>query len=652
MAIYHCQVQIISRGKGKSSIAAAAYRSGEKLVDKKTGIIHDYTRKQDVEFNEIIAPSYAPNWVNDRNILWNEVEKIEKNKNSQLAREINIALPTELSKKQQKQLIREYVKDNFVNKGMIADIAIHDKNGGNPHAHIMLTVRKFNEDGTWGSKARKEYILDKNGEKIKKNNDFKSRKIETTDWNRKETMLKWKENWATHANKALEKVGCEERIDHRSYKEQGINQIATIHLGKNCSEMQKKGIENPRTEINNQIKELNQKKVIALQDYRELKIKLGKEQENEKVIAKKYSNLTQQQKAVIQESEEIMGVSQQTYQNSRKTLKIFDIARKDYSSKLFESKSEIRKNKNKLYTIDTSLSKLKMASDELKVLSKNFLGWYKDKSTAEILKSNIEKYNNTLSENGYKSNADINSIENKIDEIQTVIDKYKHNIEIIDLSSNLITAGVKALEEKELKDFREEYKKQFPQANYLNFYDMKAIKAVDELVGRPVLVSEIKDIYNKNDECCNKNYKEIETIWDNNRRLIEATHKLSIVEKYKDVADKWDTKVFGRAKFQREHINDRMLYDNAKDSLKTYFVKDNLDLISQESINENNINIIIPSINAKIGTLEPYMKVLRHGLDAIDSAERTDKFEEYKLQASHNFKAKSKVKSNDYEYER
>lgn len=652
MAIYHCQVQIISRGKGKSSIAAAAYRSGEKLVDKRTGIIHDYTRKQGVEFNEIMAPSYAPNWVNNRSKLWNEVEKIEKSKNSQLAREINIALPTELSKKQQKQLIIEYVKDNFVNKGMVADIAIHDKNDGNPHAHIMLTVRKFNEDGTWGSKARKEYILDKNGEKIKKNNDFKSRKIETTDWNKKETMLKWKENWAIYANKALEKVGCEERIDHRSYKEQGINQIATIHLGKNCSEMQKKGIENPRTEINNQIKELNQKKVIALQEYRELKIKLGKELENEKVIAKKYSNLTQQEKAVIQESEEIMGVSQLTYQNSKKTLNTFDIARKDYSFKLFESRTEIRKNKDKLCTINNSLNKLKTASGELDGLSKNFLGWYKDKSTAERLKLNIEKYNSTLSDNGYMSNADIKSIEIKIDEIQTVIDKYEHTIKIIGSTSNLITAGVKALKGKELKDFRAEYKKQFPQANYLNFYDMKAIKAVDELVGRPVLVSEIKEIYNKNNECCKKNYKEIETIWDNNYRLIDATKELSIVEKYKDVADKWDTKVFGRAKFQREHINDRMLYDNAKDSLKTYCVKDNSDLISQERINKNNINIIIPSLQAKIGALEPYMKVLRCGLDTIHSAERTAKFEEHKLQASHNFKSKSKVRSNDYDLER
>src|SRR5665647_1769875 len=120
MAMYHFQVQVISRGKGKSSVAAAAYRSGEKLEDKRTDLIHDYTKKQGVEYTEIIAPPNAPEWTTDRSKLWNEVEKIEKSKNSQVAREINIALPVELSKEQQKELIREYVKENFVVKGMVA----------------------------------------------------------------------------------------------------------------------------------------------------------------------------------------------------------------------------------------------------------------------------------------------------------------------------------------------------------------------------------------------------------------------------------------------------------------------------------------------------------------------------------------------------
>ena len=143
MAIYHFSAQIISRSNGSSSVGSSAYRSGEKIEDERTGITHDYTRKKGIEHTEIIAPSNAPEWANNRAKLWNEVEKIEKSKNSQLAREINIALPKELSLEKQIELTREFVKDTFVDKGMVADISIHDNKNGNPHAHIMLTMRPF-----------------------------------------------------------------------------------------------------------------------------------------------------------------------------------------------------------------------------------------------------------------------------------------------------------------------------------------------------------------------------------------------------------------------------------------------------------------------------------------------------------------------------
>ena len=160
MAIYHFSAQIISRSNGSSSVGSSAYRSGEKIEDERTGIIHDYTRKKGIEHREIIAPIDAPEWANDRAKLWNEVEKIEKSKNSQLSREINIALPKELSLEKQIELTREFVKDTFVDKGMVADISIHDNKKGNPHVHIMLTMRPF-ENGTWGAKSKKEYIKQK-----------------------------------------------------------------------------------------------------------------------------------------------------------------------------------------------------------------------------------------------------------------------------------------------------------------------------------------------------------------------------------------------------------------------------------------------------------------------------------------------------------
>jgi ATP-dependent exoDNAse (exonuclease V) alpha subunit len=155
MAIYHLSIKIISRGKGKSAVAAAAYRAGEKITNEYDGITHDFTRKSGVAHTTILLPENAPMDYQDRAVLWNAVEKIEKAKNSQLAREIEIALPVELSLLQNKSLVREYVKRNFVEHGMCADVCIHDTGNGNPHAHIMLTMRPISEDGTWGAKSKK-----------------------------------------------------------------------------------------------------------------------------------------------------------------------------------------------------------------------------------------------------------------------------------------------------------------------------------------------------------------------------------------------------------------------------------------------------------------------------------------------------------------
>lgn len=184
MAIYHLCIKIISRGKGKSAVAASAYRSGEKIKNEYDGIVHDFTRKGGIAHTEILLPQNAPQEFSDRGTLWNSVEKIVNSKNSQLAREIEIALPKELDREKQIELVREYVKEYFVKVGMCADIALHDKGDGNPHAHILLTMRPLNEDTTWGAKSKKEYILDENGEKVKlKNGNYKARKINTTDWN-------------------------------------------------------------------------------------------------------------------------------------------------------------------------------------------------------------------------------------------------------------------------------------------------------------------------------------------------------------------------------------------------------------------------------------------------------------------------------------
>lgn len=258
MAIYHLCIKITSRGKGKSAVAASAYRSGEKIKNEYDGIVHDFTRKCGIAYTEILLPQNAPQEFANRSILWNSVEKIEKSKNSQLAREIEVALPKELNREKQIELIREYVKENFVKVGMCADIALHDKNDGNPHAHILLTMRPLNEDTTWGAKSKKEYILDENGEKVKlKNGNYKTKKINTVDWNEQDKAEQWRKSWADITNKYLEENCIQEKVDYRSYQRQGVEQIPTIHLGVSATQIEKKGIATDRGNINREIKHQN-----------------------------------------------------------------------------------------------------------------------------------------------------------------------------------------------------------------------------------------------------------------------------------------------------------------------------------------------------------------------------------------------------------
>jgi len=250
MAIYHLSVQIIGRSSGKSAVASSAYRAGEKIKDERIGETYDYTKKRGVDYTEIMTPSNAPEWASDRSRLWNEVEKIETSKNSRLAREVNIALPKELTRDQQIELIRNFAKEQFVDKGMVADVALHNLAGENPHAHVMMTVRPFNEDSTWGAKSKKEYMLNDAGEKIKlPSGQFKSRKIDSVNWNEKETLEDWRKEWAAQTNKALEKAGVLDRVDHRSYKDQGSKQIPQIHVGVHATAMERRKLNPIKTEL-------------------------------------------------------------------------------------------------------------------------------------------------------------------------------------------------------------------------------------------------------------------------------------------------------------------------------------------------------------------------------------------------------------------
>ena len=261
MAIYYLEVKIGSKGKGQSAIASSAYRSGTKLTDEVTGKVFDYTRKSGVIHSEISLCDNAPQEYADRETLWNAVHKIEKASNAQIFREIIVAIPKELNRDEQINLIRDYVK-GFTKRGMCVDWSIHDKGDGNPHAHIMLTMRSILKDGTWASKSRKVYDLDENGNKIFQKVDktgrkqYKSHKADFNDWNQKERVEEWRAEWATCCNQYL---SPENQIDHRSYQRQGVEIIPQIHEGYASRKHEQMGLISDRCEYNRQVRIANKK---------------------------------------------------------------------------------------------------------------------------------------------------------------------------------------------------------------------------------------------------------------------------------------------------------------------------------------------------------------------------------------------------------
>lgn len=263
MALYHFHVTQIKRSEGRTAVASAAYRAGEKLHNFWDGETHDYTKKGGVILTEIILPEYAPKRFSDRSTLWNEVEQVEKNYNAQLAYSFDMALQNEFSLEENIELAREFVRKYFVSDGMIADLAVHkpDRDEGgipNPHFHVLAPIRPLNEDGTWGAKQRREYHLDENGNRIKKENGgWEFDAVPTTNWGKPETLDMWRQAWADMVNDKFREKGLECRIDHRSYVDQGLDLIPTVHEGPHIRKMEKKGIRTEKGELNRWIKATN-----------------------------------------------------------------------------------------------------------------------------------------------------------------------------------------------------------------------------------------------------------------------------------------------------------------------------------------------------------------------------------------------------------
>lgn len=300
MAIYHLEAKVVSRGTGRSAVAAAAYMSCSQILNDYDGVQHDYTRKQGLVWQQIFLPEHAPQEWQNRSVLWNAVEENEKTKDSRLAREFVVALPIELKQSEWQELLTEFIQNQFVADGMCADVCIHDTDGHNPHAHIMLTVRPLDERGKWQYKTEKEYLCVRNGEergftsaefkaaqddgwekqyqykvgkkkvymppseaeqhgyervsKYPKSTKYGRQNPISARWNSDEQLVLWRKAWADIVNRSLERSGIEERIDHRSHAAQGLDEQPTVHEGVIAQALERKGIVSDRCELNRQIK--------------------------------------------------------------------------------------------------------------------------------------------------------------------------------------------------------------------------------------------------------------------------------------------------------------------------------------------------------------------------------------------------------------
>lgn len=264
MALYHFHVDQVKRSEGCSAVASAAYRAGEKLHNLWDGETHDYTKKGGVVFTEIMLPPNVPEHFSDRSTLWNDLEQFEKRGDAQLAYSFDIAMQNEFTLEENIEFARQFVREQFLSAGMIVDFAFHlpgkDENDiPNPHFHVLVPIRPLNEDGTWGAKQHRVYNLDENGQRIKKENgqwDFVA--VPTTDWGRPETLQKWRKEWAKFINSKFEEKGLDCRIDHRSYVDQGLDLLPTVHEGPQVRKMEKRGIRTEKGDLNRWIKKFNQ----------------------------------------------------------------------------------------------------------------------------------------------------------------------------------------------------------------------------------------------------------------------------------------------------------------------------------------------------------------------------------------------------------
>ncbi|CAK8583999.1 hypothetical protein BMEGG_06257 [Priestia megaterium] len=631
MAIYHLSMQIISRSKGQSAVAAAAYRSGEKLHDERTDEQKFYARDVQPE-TMILTPSHSPEWMKDRNCLWNEVEKVEKRKDSQLARELNVALPIELNHDQQKELIQSFVQNEFVEKGMVADIAIHRDDANNPHAHIMLTMRNVDQDG-FGKKNRDW------------NADFANAKENNRGYvKNSEGCLSIREQWANYANQALEQVQSKERITHLSHENRGLEVLPTIHLGHVAHDMEKKGKQSKRGEINRERQEYNQA-VIDLQAYRRQKeahVKKMKEKE------KQFSFSTDIEKTYIQKAASIL---------NQKAISLDDISKRqeelrkisdrhdpierhfhvqqqqflnvsNYYDRVRDLSREIKQNEEKVEELKGSLNPFKLKENNM--MKRRHLDKISDlESNKSSSESSIETYKESLrfsnEEEFYERYKEFSEQkENRLYQI-------KYEKQQIQVETKVLLQAEEAIKTAKIREVSSHYPDLKTAGKYLSYENaLKLEKHIDMAKKTPVTLEVIeKAIKNQQDDLyeLKKDLKIFQTEKDHLNNIQRQVTSLEKAEKELDTLSNSPSEAAKRlvSKKARQHYEELQHEANHyRDNLKEKGYKGPEDLNKRQAEIRGLEENVIPTIEKDIKVKEHVTEIVSGIFDAIQQATRSE----------------------------
>lgn len=459
MAIFHLSVNTISRGKGQCAVAMAAYRSGEKLEDERTGEKKFYQRNVQPQ-NHILAPANAPDWALDRNRLWNTVELFEKRKDARLGRHIDVALPVEFSREQQERVLKEYCQREFVDRGMVADIAIHRDDPENPHAHVMLTDRS----------------LDPNGFAEKKN----------PEWNRKEMVESWREQWAVSVNQEFKRLDLPDRIDHRSLKDQGIDRLPTVHEGPTVRQMENRGVETDRGDMNRQVQEHNAT-VLYFNKYKREKEALQR-------------NLQQhpEERRVLKEGERIIGqpVRMDTIQEGMNQLL-------EKEQGLRQQEQRLRDSMKPFVLGAQYFNQLEVWGADLK--GSNGLSRLFDKESRvkhKLLDEKVSETKMKLLKLGFKDQEQFKDRENKVlDYNNQQMGNIRNEQHQIDLARSVLQHSEKLLERREIDTVVTQYPT-WKEAPHLYYPEAKNINDLNKHMGRvmePEQIQQSMQTMNQND---------------------------------------------------------------------------------------------------------------------------------------------------------